>query len=189
MATPVGLIGDMFTSIVLGHMIERIPYIKQIGLNMLQYNQTAMRVVVSLEGVIEELPTPLPNIKKIVLIYSEKNYPYALLNSKFPNLREIEFVIIILKDDIHANYLLEFVRNNITVYLRSNDDTINAKCQEINQRLYNPFYVSDTTTASGLKVPHQLIQTQKQIPNIFLGTDITDDDIFAVGDSDDTPDD
>jgi hypothetical protein len=189
MATPVGLIGDMFTSIVLAHMIERIPYIKQIGLNMLQYNQTAMRVVVSLETTIEDLPTPLLNINKIVLIYSEKNYPYALLISKFPNLREIEFVMIVLKDDIHADYLLQFVRNNITVYLRSNDDTINTKCQEINQRLYYPFHVSDTITASGLKVPHQLIQIQKRIPNIYLGTDIHDDDILAIATPDDYPDD
>ena len=174
MAVPSGDPDDTFTILTTIATVERLPYIEAIGINLIEFTPLLQTIPKLFRVVTDQRISALKetSISKISLIYSEKDYDYFNLISKFPKLKEIVFLSFFhdKKNPIHTGYLKQFLDHGITIYLLSNpnDSMVEAVHKELNQRLHYPLLIGDTITPIGLNIPHQLNILVRKESSIYI---------------------
>jgi hypothetical protein len=187
MAVPIGIYGTSATVVATLLLASNLPYFEMIGLNLISFSKSLVMLPGMIRTQMALMSSPLIGIKKLVLLYFEFAYGYSSLIHTFPNLKEIVFFGFMVRA-FNKEYLLEFLRNGMTIYLfgEPDQDTILRELYyEFNTHLRLPFFISDTTTSAGLGVSKSFATTTKIYPNTYIGPIIPADPIVDLHQLDD----
>lgn len=180
-AAPTGVLATSITVLTSLLLAGNLPYFEMIGLNIIDYTKELIGAAAYLRITLNKLSMILPGIRKLVLLYYPDEYDYSFLISKFPNLKEVVFFVIFPDQSIHKEYLIEFLKNGITVHLLGGRE-LNDFAElysELNVKSGYPFYIPNKVSAGHIAASEQLMKVIRRRSNNYIGPlnkeDLVDD--------------
>ena len=177
MAVPTGILATSATVLTSLLLATNLPYFEMIGLNFIDFTEQLIGAAGYFRVTINKLPSTIPGIRKLVLLYYPDEYDYTMLISKFPNLKEVVFFAIFPDQIIHDEYLIEFLKNGITIHLLGGKE-MNDFAElytELNVEYGYPFYIPSKASAGHVAASEQLMKTNIRKSNTYIGPLTTQD--------------